>query len=219
MEPDQTPYPVLKFLSEFAEIYKTLNHLPHWQQDRSTYFLTFRLGDSIPAVLLSEWRRARDQWCLEHPKPWSSATEDEYHQRFSTVIDRLLDQGYGSCLFRDSANADIVTGAFRHFDHRRYLLHSWVIMPNHMHLLLTHDASIPLARIAASWKRFTATKIHQRNQSSGRMWQKDYFDRIIRDWDHFMNVARYIRRNPLKAKLPDGAFLLEEAAWVKRLLS
>jgi hypothetical protein len=44
-------------------------------------------------------------------------------------------------------------------------------------------------------------------------------DRLIRDWDHFINVARYIRRNPVKAKLPDGRFLNYEAQWVQRLLS
>ena len=49
--------------------------------------------------------------------------------------------------------------------------------------------------------------------------QKDYFDRIIRDGDHFVNVARYIRRNPLKAKLWEGEFLLEEADWIKCLLA
>jgi hypothetical protein len=62
-------------------------------------------------------------------------------------------------------------------------------------------------------------KIHQQTQNSGTLWQKDYFDRIIRDWDHFVNVARYIRRNPLKAKLREGEFLLEEADWIKRLLA
>ena len=46
-----------------------------------------------------------------------------------------------------------------------------------------------------------------------------YFDRIIRDWDHFANVARYIRRNPLKAQLGDGAYLLKEAPWIQRLLA
>jgi REP element-mobilizing transposase RayT len=122
-------------------------------------------------------------------------------------------------LFRDAENAGIVAGAIRHFDQSRYLLHAWVIMPNHVHLLLTLCESESLARIVASWKRFSAVKIHQQTRNSGTLWQKDYFDRMIRDWDHFMNVARYIRRNPQKAKLREGEFLLEEAAWIKRLLA
>jgi len=219
MTPKPTSYPVLKFLSEFAEIHQTRNHLPHWRQDRATYFLTFRLADSIPAMKLNQWREERVQWCLNHPKPWEPDVEEEYHRRFSTAIDRHLDQGHGSCVLRDPMTAEIVAGAFRHFDQHRYLLHSWVIMPNHVHLLLTLEASQLLAPIVASWKRFTALRIHHQTQSSGSLWQKDYFDRIIRDWDHFANVARYLRRNPVKANLREGEYLLEEPPWVKRLLS
>jgi putative transposase len=219
MDSIPSPYPVLKFLNEFAEIHKTQNHLPHWQQNQATYFLTFRLGDSIPANLLRQWQQERDHWIQNHPKPWSPEAEAEYHKNFSSRIDQHLDQGHGSCLFRDAENAGIVAGAFRHFDQSRYLLHAWVIMPNHVHLLLTLGESESLARIIASWKRFSAVKIHQQTQDSGPLWQKDYFDRMIRDWDHFVNVARYIRRNPLKAKLREGEFLQEEADWIKRLLA
>jgi putative transposase len=219
MDSIPSPYLILKFLDEFAEIHQTRNHLPHWQQERATYFLTFRLGDSIPADLLRQWQRERDAWTLKHPKPWSPEAEAEYHKNFSSRIDRHLDQGHGSCLFRDAENAAIVAGALRHFDRSRYLLHAWVIMPNHVHLLLTLGESESLARLVASWKRFSAVKIRRQTQDSGPLWQKDYFDRMIRDWDHFVNVARYIRRNPLKAKLREGEFLLEEADWIKRLLA
>jgi len=219
MDTDPSPYPVLRFLSEFAELHKTHNRLPHWQQDQATYFLTFRLGDSIPADLLRQWRQERDDWTQNHPKPWTLKTETEYHKKFSSRVDRHLDQGHGSCVLRDPANAGIVAGAFRHFDQSRYLLHTWVIMPNHVHLLLTLGESESLAGIVGSWKRFSAVKIRQQMRNHGPLWQKDYFDRIIRDWDHFVNVARYIRRNPTKAKLREGEFLLEEAAWIKRLFA
>ncbi len=219
MEPDSSAYPTLKFLNEFAEIQKTGNRLPHWQQDKATYFLTFRLADSIPVSLLNEWREERNHWQTNRPKPWSPETEAEYHKLFSARIDQFLDQGLGSCLLGDSANAATVAGAFQHFDHTRYLIHAWVIMPNHVHLLLSLGESIDLGETVASWKRFTATKINRVDHGSGPVWQKDYFDRLIRDWNHFMNVARYIRRNPIKAKLPVGSFVVYEAPWVERLLS
>ena len=216
MEPSDSAYPVLKFLNEMAEVELTRNRLPHWRQERATCFLTFRLGDSIPATLLNEWRREKERWLLDHPHPWTPETEAHYHHYFSTRIDRHLDQGHGSCLLADGTNAATVAGAFRHFDQSRYLLHGWVVMPNHVHLLLTLGESESLSRIVASWKRFTALNIRHRNP--GPLWQKDYFDRIIRDWDHFVNVARYIRRNPFMARLQRGEFLLEEAPWMKRLL-
>jgi hypothetical protein len=59
MEPDSSAYPTLKFLNEFAEIRKTGNRLPHWQQDKATYFLTFRLADSVPVSQLDEWREEK----------------------------------------------------------------------------------------------------------------------------------------------------------------
>ena len=219
METNPSPYPVLKFLDEFSGIQMTRNRLPHWQQDRASYFLTFRLADSIPAELLVNWRREKELWLLNQPSPWSAESETEYHKRFSARIDQYLDQGHGSCLLREKANAEIVANTFRYFDHQRYILHQWVVMPNHVHVLLTVGDVVGLEHILASWKRFSALKINQRTQRSGALWQKDYFDRMIRDWDHFMNVARYIRRNPVKAKLGKGEYLLEEAAWINRLLA
>jgi REP element-mobilizing transposase RayT len=219
MESDPSAYPALKFLDEFAEIEKSQNRLPHWRQNQAAYFVTYRLHDSVPEVLMNAWRVERDQWREEHPRPWSTATEADYHKRFSSAIDRHLDDGHGSCLLREPANAEIVAGAFHHYDQRNYLLHAWVIMPNHVHVLVSPGESDSLSRIVAGWKRFTGTRINARTGACGAFWQKDYFDRLIRDWDHFMNVARYIRRNPTKAKLPVGSFLIYEAPWVVRLLS
>jgi hypothetical protein len=75
-----------------------------------------------------------------------------------------------------------------------------------------------LGETVASWKRYTAAQINRRGHGSGQVWQKDYFDRLIRDWNHFVNVARYIRSNPAKANLANGAVRLYEAPWVRCLL-
>lgn len=219
MEPDLSSYPELKFLNGFAEIRKHGNRLPHWQQTHTAYFVTFRLADSIPSNLLSQWREDRDGWLVEHPKPWSKETEMSYHLKFSSRIDQWMDQGYGSCLLADSLMAEKVGETLLMKDGDEYQLHSWVVMPNHVHVLFSSATGQTLPKIVASWKRFSATKIHKTAGSSGSLWQKDYFDRLIRDWDHFMNVARYIRRNPGKAGLRDGGYVLYEAEWVRRLLS
>jgi len=219
MEPDSSSYPDLKFLNEFTEIEKHRNRLPHWQQMHVACFVTFRLGDSIPSDLLTQWRNDRDAWLLEHPKPWSMEMELAYHRQFSSRIDRWMDEGYGSCLLADSLNAGKVEETLRHKDNADYLLHSWVIMPNHVHVLVSPKNGQTLSKIVAAWKRFSATKIHKAAGISGSLWQKDYFDRLIRDWDHFQNVARYIRKNPEKAKLEERSYTLYEADWIKRLLS
>lgn len=215
MEPDASSYPELKFLNGFAEIGKHRNLLPHWQQAQVACFVTFRLGDSIPSDLLSQWRKDRDAWLLEHPKPWSSETEKSYHLKFSSRIDRWMDEGHGSCVLADSFNAETL----RMKDGADYQLHSWVIMPNHVHVLFSPMNGRVVPKIMSGWKRFSATRIHKAAGTTGGLWQKDSFDRLIRDWDHFLNVTRYIRRNPGKAGLRDGSYILYETEWVKRLLS
>ncbi len=212
-------YPPLRFLSEWTEIRKSRNHLPHWDAGRITCFITFRLADSLPADLLAAWRVERDAWLEHHPKPWPPETEAAYHKRFSTRIDQALDAGHGSCLLRAKEAAAFVSDTLTRCDAVDYLLHSWVIMPNHVHVLVSPFPGKPLAGMVAGWKRFSATRIHKESGATGALWQKDYFDRLIRDWNHFINVARYIRRNPEKAGLAEGSCLLHEAEWVQRLLS
>lgn len=218
MNPDDA-YPPLRFLSEWSEVRISRNRLPHWDSARIACFITFRLADSLPEDLLSAWRIDRDTWLADHPKPWTAETEAEFHKRFSSRIDQALDAGHGSCLLGNRKNAEFVADTLALRDGLDYLLHTWVIMPNHVHVLVSPSPDAALSKAVGAWKRFSATKIHKADGGSGAVWQKDYFDRLIRDWDHFLNVARYIRRNPVKAGLPEESFLLHEAAWVKRLLS
>ncbi len=56
--------------------------LPHWQQNGVCYFVTWRLGDSLPAHLLKTWSNAKLAWMSLHPEPWSVETEIEYHKQF-----------------------------------------------------------------------------------------------------------------------------------------
>jgi len=208
----------MKFYDELAETRVTRNRLPHWQQDGATYFITYRLADSIPQELISRWRKERDAWIALNPQPWDPDTEAEYHRLFSAELDRMMDLGHGSCVLRNREIQELVADTFRKFEGKRYLLHAWVLMPNHVHILLTMAEGQSLDKAVTSWKNFTARRINVQNESIGAVWQKDYFDTIIRDWDHFAGVARYIRRNPAKAKLGDGEFRLFEDETVHRVL-
>lgn len=206
----------LQFFNPFAEIIHTANVLPHWQQPGATYFITFRLGDSIPATLRQKWSSERKQWLLQHPKPWSPEVEAEYHLRFSQQIDHWLDAGHGSCLLRDLKARQILNDTLQHFDGDRHFHHAWVIMPNHVHCLTTLSPSHKLEQVVKSWKGFSATSINKHLDRTGALWQEDYFDRLIRDAEHFTNCVRYIRRNPQKAGLKPGEFTLFESDFSKR---
>ncbi len=190
------------FFDPYGEIDVTHNFLPHWQQGNVYVFVTWRLGDSLPQTKLDQWKEEKDVWLKRHPRPWDIGTAIRFHKRFSRRI--------GSCVLKDPALANMVADAFRHFDGERYELVSFVVMPNHVHVLFCPLGSHPIPKIVKSWKWFTARKINRKIGTSGRFWQEDYWDRLIRHPLHFSRCVEYIRDNPTKAGLHDGQFLLFE---------
>lgn len=189
------------FMDHNSEIKKHGLKLPHWQQDDRMQSVTIRLADSLPAEKLNIWNEARKNWSNHHPKPWNLDTQQEYHQKFIVPFERWLDAGSGSCLFREAKNQEILETALMKFQDSKVSHQSWVIMPNHAHLLFI--PLIPMEKLIQSWKGVSARFI-----GKGSIWQENYFDRMIRDGEHFCNLVRYIRRNPRKLK--PGSFKLWE---------
>jgi REP element-mobilizing transposase RayT len=74
-------------------------------------------------------------------------------------------------------------------------------MPNHVHALLTPLDGIPLAKVLQSLKAASSARVNTLIGSRGRLWQPDYYDRAIRNPDHFLGCARYTEWNPVKAGL------------------
>ena len=205
--PKNTP----AFKDDISETEVTERHLPHWKQDAKTYFITWRLADSLPRKKLDQLAEERDGWLAENPKPWTDEQESEYYQRFSDQIDEWLDAGEGSCILRDPENAAIVGDALRHFDGERYTLHAAVVMPNHVHVLVELAEGEDLSKVLHSWKSFTAKKLNEKTKETGQVWQEEYFDRLIRNQDHFNATRRYIGANPSRAGLAEGDYWLFEA--------
>jgi type I restriction enzyme R subunit len=200
--------PSVAFLDPNAPIDRHEHRLPHWQQGDVFYFVTWRLADSLPAEKIKEWQAERDAWLSRHPGPWDEKTEEEYHERFSRQIDQWLDQGHGSCLLRDREYSTLVADAIRHFIGERYNIASFVVMPNHVHVLFRLRVPHRLEEVVKSWKGFTAREINRRIGKTGPLWQEDYWDRLIRNPRHFAKCAEYIRENPVKAKLRQGEFVM-----------
>ncbi len=207
-----------KFFNPYGAIQVTQNRLPHWQQDGATYFVTFRLADSLPKNQLDQWRSERDAWTKFHPEPWTAKQEAVYHRQFSVRLEDWLDQGAGECLLRNTEARTLVETALLEFDDERYAHHAWVIMPNHVHALFSLAPRWKLESILHQWKGSCARAINGQVQRAGTIWMKDYFDRMIRDAAHFWRCARYIRRNPAKAKLRPGEFTLFESDHVRAVL-
>lgn len=207
-----------KFFNPYGEIEQSKNRLPHWQQNGVTYFVTFRLADSLPKKLLDQWWSERAKWLKLHPPPWSEHDERKYHQEFTSRIESWLDEMHGSCHLRTSANRKAVESVIMRFNGRRYWHHAWVIMPNHAHVLVSLAAGEDLGKLLKALKGTSSKAVNSLIRGQGALWQKDYFDRMIRDAAHFWRVARYIRRNPEKASLTNQAFTLFESDHVRDVL-
>ncbi len=192
------------------EIQKHRRNLPHWEQPGATYFITFRLADSIPASLIHTWEAELAAWKDRHPEPWDVKATAEYNILFYERRQEWLDQGHGSCTLRNPSAASIVAKALRHFDGERYALDHFVVMPNHVHVLFSPLEGNNLSDILHSWKSFTAKEINKLEGCTGRFWMEESFDRIVRDMGELEYYRRYELENPVRARLDEGQFVLGE---------
>ena len=95
----------------------------------------------------------------------------------------------------DGAERDEVLASLRHFNGVRYALYACVVMNDHVHALVQPLEGYELEDILRSWKGFTARRL-QRHGRAGRIWQPEYWDRLIRDEDEFLGAMRYVAGNP-----------------------
>jgi len=169
---------------------RSRGRLPHWEVNSGTYSITFRLRDSLPPQIVRSLMHERTRMLRSAEY---EANRARFEEAFSLRLDSYLDAGWGSCILRE--HGETVASALRHFDGVRYDLHAWCVMPNHVHVLASlHEE--PLEQVLHTWKSFTAHQI-----GLGVIWQREYFDRIIRSVEHFESSRAYIRANPAKAGL------------------
>jgi putative DNA methylase len=173
----------LAALIALFSVLMTRRRLPHIDAVDQTQFITFRLRDSLPANRLF---------------PPSSITSGEAF----LAMDRLLDQcRCGPTFLRQPAVADVVCASLRHgVELGHYRLHAWVIMPNHVHLLLTQKES--LSRLLGSLKSATAKRANLHLGRSGEsFWQDESYDHLVRNGSEFRRIQGYIENNPVRACL------------------
>jgi putative transposase len=167
--------------------------LPHWDLIGSPLFVTFRLHGSLPANRIF--------------LPERLTTGKAF-----VAMDRILDNARTGPLFLREPNiADLVTQAILDGDSRfgRYQLHAFVVMANHVHMLVTPNV------VATKWlgplKGFTA---HEANRILGRrgtpFWQDESYDHLVRSDVEFGRICGYIESNPVSASFVAAA---EEYRW------
>jgi REP element-mobilizing transposase RayT len=117
------------------------------------------------------------------------------------LMDRLLaDAANGPRYMCRPEIASVVVEAVRYRDPAEYDLHHFVVMPNHVHILVT--PRMPVSKVMQSLKRFTARECNRILGMTGQpFWQVESYDRLVRDDREFEQIARYIEMNPVAAGL------------------
>jgi REP element-mobilizing transposase RayT len=153
-------------------------------------------------------------WCLrgslaQHRRfPSESVTSGEAF----AAMDRLLDETPSGArwLVRPEI-AGMVVEVIRRGDAvlGLYSLHAFVVMPNHVHLLITPAA--PVAKLLQSLKGATSRWANQMLRRTGKsFWQEETYDHYVRSADECRRIQSYIQRNPVRAGLARAS---EEYPW------
>ena len=184
----------------------TRGYLPHVKHEGAEYFVTFRLSDSLPRVVLLQYEaeRAEQLRLLLQSKCSGKIANDRekaINRDFRRNIERYLDAGVGACHLRRPEIATLVSGAMQFFHEQRYLLNEWVVMPNHVHAMLWPIPNHLISDILKSWKQFTSLRAKRFLGQQDSFWQRESYDHWIRDDEERARIARYIRNNPVTAGL------------------
>jgi len=176
------------------------SHLPHIDMKEHYQFITFRTADSTDSFLLK----------LE--------TESKPNRERQMAMDAYLDASeQGAYLYDDVLR--FFFDFIRSKDGDLYKLVCFAVMPNHVHLLINPLHKLPM--VIQRLKGASAKGINDMLGRHGAFWEKDYYDKVIRDEDHFRVVYQYIKNNALKlnvATSSGGAALAAQVDVTKKKL-
>ena len=145
-----------KFLNKHEPIYETAGNLPHWTQYGKITFVTFRLVDSLPQDVIdnikTEYESIKQRLLKEGCQKELELLKAKRHNQ----LEKYLDKGYGSCLLKTKQYRDIIIQTLEHDNNIMYELHSYVIMPNHIHLLVEPIGQATIQQITQTIKSVSA---------------------------------------------------------------
>ena len=195
------------FQTKFGTVkIRNRGYLPHWEKENGVYFVTFRLGDSLPQTALQKIKAERDlarRALVNLERRLSPLEERKLAAILCEKIDGYLDAGSGECHLNNPQIAEIVANSLRHFDNQRYQLLAWCLMPNHIHIVFRLLSHYELSEVLHSWKSYTAKESNKILGKTGEFWGREYYDHLVRDQADFARIINYVINNPIKAGLKD----------------
>lgn len=187
----------MPFIDWSEDIQKRIGlHLPHWHQSGKVQFVTFRLADSLPQSKVKDLLKIKAEFEAKYPKPWNDEVTRLYHKYVGPISEQFLDNGYGSCMLRAPELRRFLRESFFYGDGKRYDLWAYVIMPNHVHALMSDRLGEDVNDILKSIKQFSANRMNKQMHRHGEVWMHENFDRLVRSDAHFKYCIDYIISNP-----------------------
>lgn len=102
-------------------------------------------------------------------------------------------------IFRKETNANLLIETLAHYrDQGKFLLHEFVVMPDHIHVLLTPAPEISLERAVQFIKGGFSFRLRR-----GLVWQASFSNHRVRDFDDYEKHREYIWMNPVRARLSE----------------
>ena len=168
--------------------------LPHWEIKDASYFVTLRLSGSLPLFLKKELKQSLGN---AQNEGWA-----EKSREYFLKLEAWLDKDHASNYLTNSNVAHMIMMAFQEYERRSiWKVHSYVIMPNHLHWFFT-PVNQPMSESILNFKRYTARRANKiLNLTGKRFWQAEWFDHWSRSAEENERIISYIRNNPVKAGL------------------
>jgi len=191
----------MRDLRETKNFWRT--RLPHWEIEQGVYFVTIRCANSLPLQAQARLKEIKDT--VESLDANSDQFKLFQREVFATC-EKYLDSGYGFCPFEHgNAAQQLIVDLESCSEEANWLVPNYCVMPNHIHLLASPiDSQSPdLHKYLSRLKGRSARNINKILNRTGAFWQTEWFDRWIRSESEFEKSVRYIRNNPVKAKLVD----------------
>ncbi|MDQ8196221.1 transposase [Coraliomargarita sp. SDUM461004] len=139
-----------------------------------------------------------------------SAEFDQLQRQIFLTAEKYLDRNEGFAPFREPACCEALVQELKVIA-PAWEVADWVIMPNHVHfVLLDNGSAISLSKVLPQFKGRSARACNIVLGRSGHFWQRDWFDRWMRNEAELSRVQRYISQNPVKAQLVQTA---EDYRW------
>lgn len=181
-------------------------NLPHWHPSGVSIFLTWRLNGSLPSEVIEKLTIMRRELRDRTRKVLQADRLVEYKKLFARV-DKILDRASnGPVWLSDERIANVVQDALVNRYARLYYLWAYVVMANHVHVLLrpkSHETS--LSTITKNLKGYSSREANRLLKRTGqKFWQDESFDHWSRNPAEFERIVNYIENNPVMAGLVRG---------------